>query len=123
MSDGPVLLLKFEGFTASLLERTARFPKILRFTLAARIENRLLDVMEALVDAQYATGRRQQEALGLADAGIARLRILLRLSHLRQCIDSRAYEETARVLDECGRMLGGWVQYASRQTQRGAWDD
>lgn len=108
MVDGPVLIARFEEVTNDLLDRTAKFPKHIRFTLSARIEERALDVLEALVEARYTRGKAKAQALAGADAHLARLRVLLRLAHTRQHLDHRAYAHVSLALDECGRMLGGW---------------
>jgi hypothetical protein len=111
VSSGPVLIAHWEQLIDDLLDRTARFPKVVRFTFAARIENLALDILEALVEAQYATGRTKQDALRRADGALARLRVLLRLSHRRQYLDNGGYEHVSRALDEAGRMLGGWRRH------------
>lgn len=108
MPEAPVLIGHWEKIVGDLLDRTARFPKVVRFTFAARIENRALDVLEELVAARYARGPEKQAALRRADACLARLRILVRLAHQRTYFDHRAYEFVARGMDEAGRMLGGW---------------
>lgn len=42
------------------------------------------------------------------DAGLDRLRVLLRLSHARRYLDEKAYQSLSRETDQVGRMLGGW---------------
>ena len=110
MVDAPVLLGLWEEFVGDLLDRTARFPKGVRFTFATRMENLALDVLEELVEARYASGRSKQEALRRADARLGRLRVLVRLAHARRLLAASGYEHVSRSLDECGRMLGGWRQ-------------
>ncbi|MBM3271397.1 MAG: diversity-generating retroelement protein Avd [Candidatus Sericytochromatia bacterium] len=115
MSEGPVLIGRWEQITGDLLDRTARFPKAARFTFAIRIENLALDILEELVDARFAAGHAKVAALRRADGRLARLRILIRLSHDRRFLDHRAYEHVARGLDEAGRMLGGWRKHGAGQ--------
>ncbi|MBM3260517.1 MAG: diversity-generating retroelement protein Avd [Candidatus Sericytochromatia bacterium] len=106
--DEPVLVARWQQMVGDLLDRTARFPKVVRFTFAARIDNLALDVLEELVEARYASGAGKQAALRRADGRLARLRVLLRLAHDRRYLDHRGYEHVSRGLDEAGRMLGGW---------------
>lgn len=108
MTEVPQLLLRWEPFVGDLLDRTAKFPKAVRFTFAQRIDNAALDVLQQLVRARFGTGRLRGAALAEADLQIAQLRVLLRLAHARQMLDHRGYEHVSRELDECGRMLGGW---------------
>ena len=45
--DEPALLVHWEKTLGDLLDRTAGFPKSVRFTFAARVDGLALDVMEA----------------------------------------------------------------------------
>jgi len=103
----PIFIL-WERTVADLLERTARFPKSLRFTFAQRVDNLAIDVLETLAEAQFARGGRKRELLAQADRLLLRLRVILRLCHTRRLLDGGGYEHLARGLDEVGRMLGGW---------------
>ena len=102
------MVVAWEQLVGELLDRTARFPKVVRGTFAMRLENLALDVLEELVEARYASGHRKREALARADSTLARLRVLLRLAYERRFVDHRGYEFLARAIDESGRMLGGW---------------
>ncbi len=113
MPEAPALLGHWERVIGDLLDRTGRFPKAVRFTFAARIENLALDVLEEIAEARYASGRAKQEALRRADARLARLRVLVRLSHERQYLDHRGYEHVSRGVDEAGKMLGGWRRHGA----------
>lgn len=108
MVEVPVLFTHWEQFVGELLDRTARFPKAVRFTFASRIDSFALDVLEAIVEARYARGAAKQDALRRADIGMAKLRTFVRLAHARQYLDHRGYEHLSRGVDEGGRMLGGW---------------
>jgi len=108
MVEAPALLGRWEQVVDDLLDRTARFPKVVRFTFAARMENLALDVLEEIVEARYAGRGGKAEALRRADARLARLRVLVRLAHGRRYLDPKGYEHVARGMDEAGRMLGGW---------------
>jgi four helix bundle protein len=98
----------WERITCDLMARTERFPKSIRFTLSARIEEAALDVLEGLAEARFASGRRKADLLSRADGALARLRVLVRLAHARGVLDHGGYEHVSRELTEAGRMLGGW---------------
>ena len=98
----------WEQVLDDLLDRTLKFPKAVRFTLAGRMDNLALDILEHIVEARYSGGPRKAEVLREADLALARLRALVRLSHARRHLDHRGYEHVSRGLDEAGRMLGGW---------------
>lgn len=116
MAEELVLLVHWERVLGELLDRTQKFPKAVRFTFSTRIDNAGLDVLEALTQARYAVPARKRELLATADSALARLRVLLRLSHDRRYLERRGFEHVVRGIDEAGRMLGGWrQQQAGRQ--------
>jgi hypothetical protein len=106
---GPELLVlqKFEEFTGWLLDRTAKWPKSVRFTLTQRIENLALDVVEDLVVARY---RREGRGARLAAVHLRleRMRHLLRLAKGAGASPFTVFEAAMRALDEAGRMIRGW---------------
>jgi hypothetical protein len=102
------LFAHWERVIGCLLDRTLQFPKHSRFTFASRMDGLALDILEQVVTACYGTAGIRHKALVNADLSLARLRVLLRLSHARQFLSGGAYEALARDLDETGRMLGGW---------------
>jgi hypothetical protein len=110
--DVPELLLHWERTVGALLDRTASFPKVVRFTFAARIEGLALDVLDALVRARWASGPEKRPHLVKADADLAVLRVLVRLAFERRYLARGGFEHVVRALDEAGRMLGGWRRQA-----------
>jgi hypothetical protein len=112
MTEAPVLLLRWEQLVADLMDRTARFPKSIRFTFTQRIENLALDILAQLIRARFSIGRARQTALAECDILLAQLRALLRMAHERRALDHKGYEHVSRQIDECGRMLGGWRKQA-----------
>jgi hypothetical protein len=113
MVDAPALLTRWEQVVGDLLDRTAKFPKTVRFTFATRIEGLALDILEEIVEARYAEGSAKHAALRRADARLARLRVLVRLAHDRRYLDHRGYEYVSRNVDEESRMLGGWRKHGN----------
>ena len=109
------LYTRWEQVIGDLLDRTMKFPKAVRFTLAGRMDNLALDILEHIVEARYSAGPRKAAVLREADLALARLRAQVRVSHARRHLDHRGYEHVSRGLDEAGRMLGGW-----RRQQGGA---
>ena len=104
------LAVHWEQTLSDLLDRTMRFPKSARFTFASRVDGLALDILEGIVEARYARGRRKLEALRRVDVQLAKLRVLVRLCHERRFLDTGGLEHVARNLDEAGRMVGGWMK-------------
>ena len=95
-------------FLEWLRPTTEKFPKRARFTLANRIDNLALDIVEDLVEARYS--RDKAAILRRINLRLERLRVLLRLSHRLQYLSHGAYEHAAKSVNEAGRMLGGWLR-------------
>ncbi len=106
--DVPQLILHWEQTLGDLLDRTAQFPKVVRFTFATRVDTLALDILEAIVRARWARGSVKADQLARADADLAVLRVLIRLCFERRYLARAGFEHVVRNLDEAGRMLGGW---------------
>jgi hypothetical protein len=97
-----------------LLPRTQKFPKTQRFVVTKRLQDAALDFQEALFWANSHSGRQRLEHLRAADAHLDKLRLYLRLAHRWGWLRSGQYEHVSRMVNEIGRLLGGWI----RQSQR-----
>lgn len=108
---GPELLVlaHWETFVPWLLEHCGRWPRSVRFTLAQRLEDHALDVLELLVVARYQPHQRAG-SLHEANLRLERMRFLLRVAKARAITPARAFEKACHDLDETGRMLHGWRQ-------------
>ena len=106
--EAPAVLVLWERVLGDLLDRTARFPKSVRFTFAARIDAHALDILDALIRARFAPAPERAALLHAADTRLAVLRTLVRLSADRKYLDLPGLKHVATGLDEAGRMLGGW---------------
>jgi hypothetical protein len=69
--------------------------------------NLALDVLECIVRAQYVKEKRR--LLRRASDAMQPLRILVRLAMEKKSLSFGQYEKIVTDLDECGRMLGGWI--------------
>jgi hypothetical protein len=113
---GPELqvLARWEEFCAWLLPHAGRWPRSARFTLARRVQDHALDLVELLVVARFEP-RQRVRSLRRADLLLERLRHLFRLARGIGVMPGAGFESAMRGVDETGRMLGGW-----RKTLRGA---
>ena len=110
--DLPVFV-KWMDFLDWLLDATEKFPKHVRFTIAVRIENLALDIVEDLVEARYA--REKSVILERANLRLEKIRVLLRISHDRQYLSRKGYLHAMKAVSETGRMLGGWIKQQERR--------
>ena len=84
------------------------FPRSRRFTLGDRLETGLLRVLEALVEAAYSRDKRA--ALATANRTLEVERHLWRLAFELRVIPLKRYEHGARLMDDLGRQIGGWLR-------------
>lgn len=113
--DQPVVLVKWYDYTRWVLDRVDQFPKNQRFVLGTRLADAVMEVLELLSEAAYAAGRRKAELLGRANRRIEATRWLVRLTEDRNLVSKRQFAFSARSLEECGRMVGGWLKSNSRR--------
>jgi len=109
MANQDLLVIK-KGYDFSkwLLQHTGKFPKSYRFSVAAKLENAILDFIEF---ATVANMRRDKvPLLRKADEALARLRLLFRLSYELRFVNLKSYEFGSKQVNELGRLLGGWIK-------------
>lgn len=81
-----------------------------RFTLWQRCENLILDILENLLLASQLLKAEKLPVLEKVSLKLNFLRVFLRLCKETKIIDSRKYLEWQSIVDEIGRMLGGWIR-------------
>jgi hypothetical protein len=84
------------------------FPRQHRFVLGERMERRLDDLLETLLQARYTKDR--QTLLRQANLNLEVLRFQLRLAHDLQCLRTNSYGFACWALQEIGAMVGGWLK-------------
>ncbi|HIJ87393.1 MAG TPA: diversity-generating retroelement protein Avd [Desulfuromonadales bacterium] len=108
MNESPIFTKCYE-LIKWLLEHTIKFPKSQRFVMAKRLEETLLNLYDALIEAAKA-GNGGREALLRADVELERLKHYLRLCMDLKLFSLKQYEYASLQAVEVGRMLGGWLK-------------
>ncbi|MBL8879845.1 MAG: diversity-generating retroelement protein Avd [Phycisphaerales bacterium] len=90
----------------------AKFPRSHRYSLGQRIEAKLYDILEGLVEAEYAEGAAKTAPLTAVNFRLEILRFLTRLSHELAVLPGKSHEFASREINEIGRMVGGWIKHA-----------
>jgi len=111
MPNEMLIVQKSYNFSKWLLNHTGKFPKSYRFSIAAKLENAILDFIELTA---IANKRKNKLAvLNLADESLIKARLLLRLSYEMQFLNQKSYQFGSERLVELGKMLGGWIKNPS----------
>lgn len=106
-TDIPIFTKLYE-FYNKLTQNITSFPKTKRYTLGQKLDNVTLEMLELLFAVPFTenkTGALQQISIKLD-----LLKILLRLSKDNQAITDKRYLELQVILQEIGKMLGGWIR-------------
>ena len=86
-------------------------PKQDRFTIFERSENIIIEVIECLLQAgKVSRSELKITMLEKASIRLNLLRFLIRLLKEVRSIDSKKYTILQEMIDEIGRMLGGWIR-------------
>jgi hypothetical protein len=81
-----------------------------RHTIWERSENAVLDVIEGILAASEAYKAEKLPILKNVSVKLNLLRVFFRLAKDGKVIDIKKYVVLEEVIDEIGRMLGGWMR-------------
>jgi four helix bundle protein len=110
MSESPIFV-KVYDLLQWLVPKTLKFSREYRFALAIPIQEHAFSVQRYLVEAARAEDNHARARfLRRADIELTLLRYKIRLSRDLQIINFGAYEHAGRLIDEVGRLLGGWMK-------------
>lgn len=116
MQESPIFVKSFE-MLEWLLEHTKKFPRHQRFVMAKRMEEAALSFHDRLVWTTKVT--MKEPSLREADFHLERLKIYNRLAMRLKLSSFGQYEHFARLLDELGKLLGGWQRRLKGSADRG----
>ena len=101
---------------AWLLPITDSFPRAHRHTATKRLLDAAFDFQELIEAANHRRTPERLAKLSEADEALDRLRLYLRLSRRWQWLSDGQYRHVASMVTEIGKLLGGWVKAAERDT-------
>lgn len=85
-------------------------PKQDRFSVYERIENTIIDILELVLEASYSPKQKKSEILEQASIKLNIIRFFIRLMKESKSLDLKKYTFLQKIIDEIGRMLGGWIR-------------
>lgn len=104
------ILKKAYGLFRTFHDYRKLVPKQDRFTVFERSEDLMLEVIEYLLEAAHLQASAKRQALEKASLKLNLLRFLIRLLKDVRGIDTKKYVILQEMIDEIGRMLGGWLR-------------
>lgn len=112
--DIPIFTKLYELYKA-LSVVLPSFPKTQRYTLGTRLENMIIDILEMLFS--IPSSQTKSTVLKQMSIKLDLLKVLLRLAKDTRSISTNKYMELQTILQEIGKMLGGWMK-ATKQTEQ-----
>ncbi|MBI5399090.1 diversity-generating retroelement protein Avd [Candidatus Saganbacteria bacterium] len=113
MSEGLKVISRTYDLLKWLLPLVSKFPRDKRYTLGQRLENKLLDILALLLEANYS--KVKIDLLKKANLELEIMRHLVRLCYDLQYMNLGRYEFCSGQLNEIGKLVGGWIrQQAAR---------
>lgn len=103
-----VIFVRTYDFLSWLLPLTGKFPREHRFVVTARLQGAALDFQERLIEANAARQGARAIRIAEADAELLKVRLYLRLCHRWAWLSNGQYQHASLLVDEIGRLLGGW---------------
>ncbi|MFW6047202.1 MAG: diversity-generating retroelement protein Avd [Candidatus Woesearchaeota archaeon] len=85
-----------------------KFPKSEKYTMAQKIENISLNILEGIIQSNNEFDK--EKSLERTRTEIDKLRIFLRMSKDLQFISFKQYEHGIKQIDEIGKMIGGMLK-------------
>ncbi len=107
--DIPIFKKAYELYKTFYGYRTL-VPKVDRYTIWQRSESVILEVLEGVLIASQTIGNEKLEALQRTSVKLNLLRVFVRLMKETKAIDNKRYIALEAMIDEIGRMLGGWIR-------------
>ena len=85
-------------------------PKNDRHTIFERTDNLVVDTITCFLEAGYINPANKLIVLERASVNLNMIRFFIRLMKEIRTIDNKKYVALQLLIDEIGRMLGGWIR-------------
>jgi cytosine/adenosine deaminase-related metal-dependent hydrolase len=120
MSQSPIFVRTYD-LLLWLIPRTTTFPREQRFVLARHVQDVALRFQEYLIEAGTLPKKDRQGKvayLNKADVELTKLRFHLRLCRDLKLLDPGQHRHVSQMVDEIGRLLGGWFKALGSASQK-----
>jgi hypothetical protein len=122
MSQSPIFVKTYD-LLLWLIPRTTTFPREQRFVMAQHVQDTTLRFQEYLIEAGTLPQKNRQAKLAClnrADVELTKLRFHLRLCRDLRLLDPGQHRHVSQMVDEIGRLLGGWFKALGSASQKHA---
>ncbi|MBN3036799.1 MAG: diversity-generating retroelement protein Avd [Bacteroidales bacterium] len=104
------IVLKAYDLLKHLIALLQNLPRNQKFLIGDRVQNLASDILEMNIEAYYTSFSEKAGILSNVNIRLEMLRHYVRLLYDLGYIHSAKYQHTSRLVDELGRMTGGWLK-------------
>lgn len=90
-----------------------QIPKSARYTLWQNCETTTLALLETLIETSHRRGEERTQLIYHISNKLDLLKVLIRLAKDTRVIDNKQYLEIQTIIQEIGKMVGGWIKSVS----------
>jgi len=87
-----------------------------RYSLWTKCEDKIIEILETIMSIPNREPAEKAKMLGSISLNLNVLRVFLRLAKEIKSLDNKKYIELQSIIDEIGRMLGGWIKNPNKQS-------
>lgn len=102
------IITTYYDFLLWVIPEIGKVPRSFRFTLGEKMEMKLYEILDGLVEAKYAAGKRA--LLARLNVALEQVRFQLRLCMDLKAMGLQKYETGSKMVNEVGKRLGGWIR-------------
>jgi hypothetical protein len=113
-----IAITKAYDLVREMTRRVAKLPRDHKFLLGDRILCNVYELLDLLIEAKYT--KNKVPMLERANLRLEQVRFQVRLAHDEKLISTHQYEVAARLLNEVGRLVGGWRRSRGAPGERAA---
>lgn len=108
-ATSPLVLVRAKQSYETWHRYLAKFNRVDRYTIGSRVDDTFLSLLEFIFRACFAYDKFEKLSLvSQANAKNDLLKFLLQITWEQKLLDNKQYASLILLLDEIGRMLGGW---------------
>ncbi|MDQ5949429.1 MAG: hypothetical protein QG551_39 [Patescibacteria group bacterium] len=107
------IIKKTSDFYKLFHEYRRLIPKQDRHSIYEKAERIIINILEYFLEAGYIKGAGKVVMLEKASVKLNVLRFFIRLMKELKSLDNKKYVALQEMIDEIGRMLGGWIKSSS----------
>ena len=114
MSKELQVIADFYDFMLWLIRHVAKFPRHHRYSLGISMESRLQSILSLLLRAKYSKDKSPH--LAEANIELEVLRFQVRLAKDLEALPAKSHGHAAKVMNDIGRQIGGWLASKTRRS-------